>query len=115
MKRINLIKNYISNFDKLKSNTQKRLLKDLEVFDDFIFEKLVKKKAQIIILPLNVKFTDLKEYSHFKGKEFDVPGYGKHAFYKNFDEVRGWGGNPTVIGEEWVLAKDKNIFNVVRH
>ncbi len=115
MKRINLVKKYISNFDKLKLNTQKKLLEDLEVFDDFIFEKLVKKKAYVIILTVNQKFTDLKEFSKWKGKEFDVPGYGKHEFWKTFDEVRGWGGNPTVIGEEWVLAEDKNIFNVVRH
>ena len=115
MNRKDLIKRYVSNFDKLKLDTKNRLQKDLEVFGDFIFEKLVKKKACVMILPLNQRFTDIKEYTHLRGKEFDIPGYGKHKFYKTFDEIRGWGGNPTVIGEEWVLANDKHIFNVVRH
>ena len=115
MNRKDLIKRYVSNFDKLKSNTKKALLKDLESFGYSILEKLVKKKAHVVILPRNQKFTELEDYAHLKNKKFDIPGYGEHKFYKTFDEVRGWGGNPTVIGEEWVLANDKHIFNVVRH
>jgi len=40
MNRKDLIKRYVSNFDKLKLDTKNRLQKDLEVFGDFIFEKL---------------------------------------------------------------------------
>ncbi|MBI2140167.1 hypothetical protein HYU14_04530 [Candidatus Woesearchaeota archaeon] len=115
MNRHNLILKYISNFNELESKVQRNLLKDLKIFNDWILMALVKNKARVIILPLNKKFTDIKEYSHWEGKPFYVKGYGKHQFYKSFDEVRGWGGDPTVIGAEWVLAKDKNIFNVVRH
>ncbi|MBI2657111.1 hypothetical protein HYX08_00265 [Candidatus Woesearchaeota archaeon] len=115
MKRKFLIENYISNYDELKLNTKKNLLEDLEVFRDDIFSKLVKEKTYVIILPVKKSFTDIKEFSSWKGKVFDISGYGKHPFYKTFDEVRGWGGNPTVIGEEWILARDKDIFNVVRH
>ncbi len=86
-----------------------------KVFNNPILMSLVKKKVHVIVLPLSKKFTNIEEYSHWKGKPFYIKGYGKHEFYKTFDEVRGWGGNPTVIGEEWVMAKDKNIFNVVRH
>src|SRR3989338_2991997 len=110
-----LINQYISNFSELSQKARKNLLKDLEVFGNSILSSLVANKSKAIILPLNNKFTDLKEYSHLKGKPFYVKGYGKHDFYKTFDEVRGWGGNPAVIGEEWVVANDKHIFNVVRH
>lgn len=110
-----LINQYISNFSELSQKARKNLLKDLEVFGNSILSSLVANKSKAIILPLNKKFTDLKEYSHLKGKPFYVKGYGKHDFYKTFDEVRGWGGNPAVIGEEWVVAKDKHIFNVVQH
>lgn len=115
MNREKLIEKYVSNFNELGFKTQRSLLKELGVFSDSILNLLLKKKVYVIILPLNKKFTDIREYSHWKGKPFYIKGYGKHQFYKSFDDVRGWGGNPTIIGEEWVMAKDKNIFNVIRH
>lgn len=121
MKRQSLIKKYIYNFDKLRPKVKRELLYDLSVFNNSILEALVKKikkgeKAYMIIPPLNKKFTDIPEWSHLKGIKYKKhPVYGTHPFYKTFDEVRGWGGNPAVIGEEWVLAKDKDIFHVPRH
>ncbi|MBI2138304.1 hypothetical protein HYU13_01840 [Candidatus Woesearchaeota archaeon] len=115
MERGRLISRYISNFNEFGRKVQRNILKDLKIFNDSLLLSLVKRNSYVIILPLQKKFTDIKEFSHLKGKAFFVKGYGKHQFYKTFDDVRGWGGNPAVIGEEWALAKDKNIFNVVRH
>jgi len=116
-----LIREYIRNYDELSSIVKKHLLEDLKVFNTKIFEALVSQKRKgkytfAIILLKDRKFTDIPEWKHLKGIKYkDHPVYGTHLFYKTFDEVRGWGGNPTVIGEEWILAKDKDIFNVVRH
>ena len=115
MERIGIVKKYISNFVELNPITQKRLLDDMRILNNSILRRLIKqidkgKKSYVIILSKNRKLTDIPEWSHLKRVRYkNHPIYGTHPFYKTFDEVRGWGGNPTVIGEEWILAKDKNI------